>query len=239
MTSVTKSKVIGKGSKACHNCGQVKSYSKFYVRSGYGTSENPATMDGHFVSECIACMKERGKKPNRLEPWISRVKSEQIAIEYFMSKGIWATTGKMTNAPDVDLALWGVVWCECKFGVLQSRGYKQSCTFNFTPAQQERGLLAHIILLIVDHLTHKTYHLFPADDPVFYKDDGISLKSGVVYTIGKREIETRGRGYKHQLTDPIMNAAQDNVNLVWQWMQLLQRSLCEGERPEYGEPFAR
>ena len=240
MTSISKSKVIGNGEKQCNGkCGKIKPYSQFYVRPTFGTLEKPATEDGHFISECIVCMRERGKNPSRLEPWISRVKSEQIAIDYFMAKGIWATTGKMTNAPDVDLALWGVVWCECKLGVIQHRGYKQYCSFNFTPTQQKRGILAHIVLLIVDRPTGMTYHLFPANDSVFYKNDGVSLKSGVMYTVGKRHIETRGKGYHHQLTQPMMDSAQDNIGLVWLWMKKLQEALCDGERPTYGQPFAR
>lgn len=240
MASIRNPKVIGNGEKKCGGeCGKIKPYSQFYTRPTFGTPEKPATEDGHFITECIACMRKRGKQPKRLEPWISRVKHEQLAIDYFMANGVWATTGKMTNAPDVDLALFGLVWCECKLSSFSKRGHKQSCTFNFTPTQQERGLLAHVVMLMVDRPTGMTYHLFSADDPVFYKDDGVSLKSAIVYTAGKRKISTRGRGYNHQLTEPIMQSAQDNVGLVWRWMKRLQQALCDGERPTYGKPFGR
>src|SRR5690606_19055212 len=103
------------------------------VRPTYGTLKKPAVEPGHLVSECVTCMRERGKSPKLLEPWRSRVKSEQIAIDYFMSKGIWATTGKMTNAPDVDLVLWGAVWCEVKHAHIKHRGRSFAGTFTVTP----------------------------------------------------------------------------------------------------------
>lgn len=238
MARIAKPKVIGKGEKICNGCGKLKPFTDFYTRPTHGTLAKPAVEPGHFISECIECMRTRGNEPRRLEPWISAVKSEQLAIDYFMSNGIWATTGKMTNSPDVDLTLWGAVWCEVKHAHMKSRGYTKTCTFSVTPSQQERGFLAHIVLLICEYPdSRKTFHLFNADHPAFYKDDGKSLKTAFTFTVGKRTPSTRGKGYKHQLTQQVMDSAQDDIGLVWAWLKRLQQTLADGVKPEYGKPF--
>ena len=240
MKRIASAKVIGKGEKPCNGCHQVKPFAEFYVRPTFGTLDKPAVEPGHLVSECIACMKERGKTPKRLEPWESRVPTEQIAIDYLTSKGIWTTTGKMTNAPDVDLACLGAVWVEVKHCHVRHRGYTSTFMFNMTPSQQKRGFLAHVVMLICEYDDGRlTYHLLPASHPVFYKNDGKSMKSAVSHTVGKRKASTRGKGYKHQITQQLMDEWQDDVGLIWSWMVRIREALVAGEKPEYGKPFAK
>lgn len=238
MARIAKPKVIGKGERICNSCKQMKPFGEFYVRPTYGTLKKPAVEPGHFVSECIVCMRERGKQNFRLPPWESRVETEQAAIDYLMSRGIWTTVGKMTSAPDVDLACYGAVWVEVKHALAKGRGYKKTFTFNFTPSQRERGLLAHVVLLICEYPDgRRTFHLLNASHPAFYKDDGETLKTAAVFSIGRREPSKRGKGYKHQLTQQIMDAAQDDTGLIWGWMKRLQQTLIDGIKPEYGKPF--
>lgn len=237
MNTIAKEKVIGKGSKPCNRCGIVKDYSEFYTRPTFGTPEKPAVLDGHFVTECKACMRERSNNQKRLPPWESQVKSEQLAIDYLMSKGIWATTGKMTSAPDVDVAIFGLIWMEVKHARFDNKGSRGDFVFVTTPPQQARGFLGHVVMLICEYPDGRlTHHIFDALDPVFYRDDG-ALKSGFTFVPGKLAPAPQGRNYKHQLTQPIMDAAQDDTKIIVEWLTTLRRLLASGVKPEYGKVF--
>lgn len=240
MASIPVPKVIGNGSKQCKNkeCGKIKPFSEFYVRSGYGTLEHPALLPGHFVTECIDCMKERGKKPKPKEPWVSLVESENIAIEAFMAHGVGAVTGKSANAPDFDLMLWGWIGAEVKHATVQNkRGESQSFTFNTTPKQQERGFLAHIVVLICEWPDgHMTFHLFDAKEPYFYRPDG-RVKSGLTFTPDIYRKGPSGRVGHHALTQAVMDAHKDKWSLVGQYLLKLSNQLRNGARPVYGKPL--
>lgn len=240
MASIAASKVIGKGAKRCSGeCGKIKPYSEFYVRSGYGTLDNPAILDGHFVSECIACMKKRSQDQTRIVPWESHVIAEQLAIIALQQAGIWAQTGKATSAPDVDVVAWGSVWIEVKHAKLRRKGNKQTFSFVTTPAQQERGFLAHVVMLICEYPEARfTYHLFHADNPIFHKANG-TVKSGFTYSLGRMSAVAKGRGTKDQLTLPIMNESQNDWSIIELHRQWIADDLKDGEIPEYGRPFAR
>lgn len=236
MNTLAKEKVIGKGSKTCKRCGIVKDFTEFYTRPNYGTPEKPALLEGHFITECKGCMRERGNTQVRLPPWESQVKTEQLAIDYLMSKGIWATTGKMTSAPDVDVAIFGMIWCEVKHAKFGNKG-RGDFTFVTTPSQQSRGFLGHVVMLICEYPDGRyTYHIFDAQNPCFYRDDG-TLKAGFTFVPGKLEPAPQGRNYKHQLTQPIMNEAQDNVAIIVEWVTKLRHLLASGVKPEYGKVF--
>lgn len=238
MATVAAAKVIGNGSKECNGCHRVKHYTAFYVRSGYGTSKNPAIMDGHFVTECKACMKVRASKQVRCAPWESTVRSEELAITVLMKQGFWATTGKATQAPDVDVCV-GPVWVEVKHAKLDDMRSTPRFSFVATPAQQKRGYLAHVIMLICEYPDGRiTYHLFDWDAPFFYFED-MRPKSGYTFTPGKLEASKQGRGNEYQLTQPVMDAAEDDWQLVHDWQKRISEALLHGERPTYGKPFAR
>ena len=226
-------KVIGEGARKCNACGKVLPFSAFYVRSGYGTQDAPAIEPGHFTTECKACMKQRSKGQLRLPPWETLVKSEELAIKALMEHGIWAQTGKATQAPDVDVVAFSAVWIECKHAVLTRRGFK----FSVTPKQQERGYMGHIVMLICEWPGQRyTHHLFDADAPYFYHEDG-RAKTGFVFVPGKRKATTRGRGNQWQLTQPVMDAAQDQYELIWSYLAHIRQALLDGRRPEYGKVF--
>lgn len=146
-------------SKACARCKSVKSFDEFYLRPAYKNFDNPPTLPGHTVSECKACMKERGTK--RIHPTVPRAKTEQLAIDYLKQRGIWAAPGKSVHAADVDVVAFGCVWIEVKYAKLERGFFK----FNSTPTQMKRGYRAHIVMVICDYGDEKTYHLFRATTP--------------------------------------------------------------------------
>lgn len=232
MQSILEKTLIGQGVKPCNRCEQVLPFSAYYRRSGYGTEHRPAIMPGHFNSECKACMKIRSQGQLRRSPWESAVVSEQMAIDYLMSHGIWAQTGKATSAPDVDVVAWGAVWIEVK----RARLRRGVFMFRTTPAQQDRGFLAHVILLVCDQGEDTTYHVFSPSSPEFYHDDG-RLKDGFTYRPGREVATNQGRGSTHQLTRSIMESAQDNVGLIWEAQKRIHQQLRDGKRPTYGVTF--
>ena len=241
MATIAVQKIIGNGSKECRRCHRVKDFSEFYVRPTYGTLGKPAIIDGHFNSECKECLKSRSVTQIRTVPWESTILSEQLAIDYLMSKGIWTQTGKATTAPDVDLVSWGCVWLEVKHSRLEMETGGRSNRFKFvcTPSQIQRSFLAHVVMLICEYNPSRlTYHLFHSDAPFFYKEDG-TLKTGITFTPDELRRSQSGRLGHNPLTQEAMDAAQDNIGLIEQWRCWIANDLSEGERPTYGKPFAR
>ena len=97
--------------------------------------------------------------------------------------------------------------------------------------------MGHIVMLICEWSEDRyTHHLFDATAPFFYHDDG-RVKSGFVFRPGKMEATARGRGNRWQLTQPVMDSAQDDYLLVWKWLAHIRQSLLDGNRPEYGKVF--
>jgi len=234
---LTNGKLVGEGARECNACKRVLPFSAFYVRSGYGTLDSPALEPGHFTAECKECMKQRSKGQLRLPPWETQVKSEELAIKALMAQGIWAQTGKATQAPDVDVVAFSAVWIECKHAVLKADRGKPKFNFTATPAQMSRGYMGHIVMLICEWPGDRyTHHLFSADAPYFYHDDG-RAKSGYGYVPNKLEASRRGVQTQHQLTQPVMDAARDDYALVWAWLAHIRQALMDGRRPEYGKVF--
>lgn len=240
MVSIAIAKITGKGEKRCNGkCGKIKPYSEFYVRSGYGTKERPALLPGHFTTECIECMRERGKKLRPKEPWISLVESENIAIEALMSHGIGAVTGKSANAPDFDVIAWGWIGIEVKYArLITTRGKSQQFTFHTTLKQRDRGLLAHVVMLICEYPGgHRTYHLFDAKAPYFYTKTH-ALKTGFTFTPDNLRKSKAGRAGHYALTQQVMDAHKDYWGIIGQYLLKLSKQFAEGVRPVYGKPLA-
>jgi len=197
-----------RGCKLPKLCSPIAADSAFYCVSGV---TNPTRL-GHYLSECKDCMKARSVVSNRLPKAESRVLSENLAIEKLKREGIWAQTGKGSSAPDVDVTAWGCVWIEVKLARLLTHRGNQSFKFTTTPKQQQRGFLADIVMLICQWNERLfTYHLFAADDQIFYTKNRI--KTGFTYTplrkysIGKERIQT-------PLTKEMMNSAQNCFELI-------------------------
>lgn len=159
----------------------------------------------------------------------------QTPINALMSNGIYAATGSECNAPYVDIVTMGAVWIEV-LTALQGSERGQAFQFVSTPRQRELGYMAHVLMLeCVWDSGAVTYHLFDAIAPPFYIDGRV--KTSVVYRPGKLEPSITGRGNQWQLTQPVMDAAQDDYNLVWTWLAHIRQALLKGKRPEYGKVF--
>lgn len=205
-------------SKSCVRCHTEKPVSEFYIRSGCKLPTDP----GHYLSECKACMKQRNQSTNPVPPTVPRAPTEILAIEYLRQHKVPALPGKAIHAVDVDVVAWGHVWIEIKFSRLESRGQIEQFTFATTPKQQQRGFLAHLVMLICDYGDKTTYHLFRANHPVFYIHDRI--KSGFTFTPGAMEAKKHGAN-RVVMTQPLMDEAQDRVALVYEVMKEIEEAL--------------
>lgn len=201
--------------KPCCGCKLDKPLTDFYVRSGVTNPSEP----GHYVSECKLCMKRRSKKNGRLDPYEPRVLTEQLAIERLLDVGIFALPGKAISAAEVDVVAWGCVWIEVKYARYESHRGVMKFKFDTTPKQQQRGFLADLVMLICDYGEELTYHLFEANHPVFYMDNGSRVKSGFTFTPGAMEAKKHGDN-RVVMTQPMMDSAQDRWDLIGQYSAL-------------------
>lgn len=205
--------------KPCVSCKQEKSFSAFYTRSGV---ENP-TEPGHYLSECIACMKARGRNQKHLDPFVPRAASEKLAMAYLWERGYPCFPGKVVQAADVDVVVFGHVWLEVKYARLKYHGNRYAYMFNATPKQQRRGFLAHVVLLMCEHpQTGVSYHLFDAKDPVFYIGDRV--KAGVEFVPGKLEAVKHGAN-RVVMTQGMMDAARDRLHLIDQHLAAVRTAI--------------
>lgn len=203
-------------SKACTSCKIDKPLSSYYIRSGI---DNP-TEPGHYVSECKACMLERSKHQTRLPATMPRAFTETLALEYLTHQGIAALPGKAVKAAHVDIVAWGHVWIEVKYSRLSDTGV---FTFNSTVSQKRNGYRAHLVLLICEYPDEqRTFHLFDADDPVFQIKG--RTKTAFTFRAGATHALKHGNN-RVVMTQPMMDAAQDRVDLVWKALYEISETL--------------
>jgi len=206
----------------CTRCKKPKDPSEFYKRPGG---------KGH-LSECKDCMKARSKEQTPLPPTQPREPTEILAIEYLRSKGVHALPGKAVKNSWCDVVAWGAIGIEIKWGHLTSSGTRIEWTFNTTHAQRERGFVGHLVMLVCDPKdgNDPTFHIFRKDDPVFYiwrrGEPGPRLKTGFTYFRGREQALKHGEN-RVVMTDAMMDAAQDNIHLVWETMAEISRGLME------------
>lgn len=211
-------------SKQCARCKQEKPLSEFYIRTPYNRNSDRPALPGDYISECKTCMRERGKHQRRITPDVSRVESENIAIEYLRSKGVYATPGKASKLTWVDVAAWGAVGIEVKHATYDQ--LLRKFTFVTTPRQQAQGFKAHVVMLICEYPDRMTYHLFPSDHPVFYIDG--RLKTGLVFSL------RQSAGSKHSrnrvvMTQSLMDEYENRIDLIWAWVIKTSEALSTGE----------
>lgn len=194
-------------SKPCANCKVDKSLSDFYVRSGIDNPSEP----GHYVSECKVCMKARSKDGRSFHPYQPRTASEKVAIDWLLVHQVSALPGKAISASNVDVVAWGCVWIEIKLARLASECGVMKYKFDTTPKQQERGFLADVVMLICDNHGQMTFHLFEANDPVFYIHDRV--KTGFTFTPGAEKARKHSNN-RVVMTQPMMDEAEDRYELI-------------------------
>lgn len=207
--------------KVCRRCKVIKPVTEFYVRSGV---QNPIEA-GHYNSECKSCLKERSKVTGTVHPTMPRVLSECLAIDALKANGIACLPGKAVHAADVDVVAWGHVKIEVKYAKLEFNRAEDNFSFVTTPKQQQRGFLAHIVMLICDYGDRLTYHLFDATDEVFYINGHV--KSGFIFTPGQME-QLKHQRTRVKLTQPIMDAHENCWNLVWKYVKQISEDLKTG-----------
>lgn len=207
-------------SKICNACGVEKPFSEFYARLEYRDPSNPPTLPGHTISHCVSCMKDHSSE--RLHRTVPRTVTEQLAIQYLSSWGIYAAPGKSVYAADVDVVAWGCVWIEVKYALLK----KGKFTFSTTPKQQKKGFRGHIVMLICDWGNNvRTYHLFDVDHAVFYIEDRV--KTGWVVTPGQM-VQLKHEATRVVMLQPMMDEAKDNLQLIGGTLEQIREALKEG-----------
>lgn len=203
----------------CPHKGVRQPLSAYYVRSGVVEPSEP----GHYLSECKACMKGRNNTLRRLPAQEPRAATEKLAITYLHQHGVHALPGKAVHAADVDVVAWGGVWLEVKHAKQQKLRGHNAFSFTTTHKQQQRGFLAHLVLLICEYPNGtRTFHLFEATDPVFYMHDRI--KSGFVFRVGSTGALKHGAS-RVVMTQAMMDAARDRLSLIPQVMRGISKGL--------------
>lgn len=210
--------------KFCNGCKQDKPVEDFYKRKNSDS----------YSSECKDCMKARSKarNPSTEDVYLPRVQSEIDAIAYLRGKGIAVAPGKAFRVPWVppftDLVAWGCVYIEVKYSALYTYHERSYFKFLASPKQIESGYTAHVVLLMCGYTRRTTYHLFSPNDPVFYiQKDGEPeprLKRMLSYYPGTTE-QSRTKTDRVVMTDAMMDAAQDNIALIWETMAAISREL--------------
>lgn len=179
------------------------------------------------LSECRACMRERVKQNHALRTPKTQPshKTEIVAISRLHQEGIPALPGKAYHANRVDILVWGCVPMEVKTSTLHATYKRPRFQFHLTPAQSQRGLLAELVMFICDYEIRKTFHILPANHPVFYING--HLKTSVIYCpdhpdAGKKFIDWV------TITDDIMKEYQDRWDLIEQARQKFSEQLRSG-----------
>jgi hypothetical protein len=185
--------------RICANCQQEKLVDEFYKRH-----------NGSPYKKCKECHKAQStqiyhqKGHDHVTP-INR--SETIVIDRLIDNNIPAFCGKMFGFKWADVVAWGCVLIECKLSSIKRRDGLFG--WSFSPIQQEQGLRAHLVVLCADYGHEVTYHLFAADNPIFYDSEG-KRKSHVAYAPNVRYQHMQ----KSPLTKEVMKAHRDNWQLV-------------------------
>ena len=154
-------KVVEKYCKACRENHPIE---EFYTHK--------STKDG-YLNHCKKYKKEQQRTyKNRIA---GQDVGETFAVQKLSSLGIYA---ERTGTPDV--TAWGCVKIEVKRADYNAD--KCCYAFNFTN-QYHSGLVADLILLIPQKGQKISFHIFPADHPVFYRivKSKRRLKSGVMF----------------------------------------------------------
>lgn len=198
--------------KICSACGETLPITSFYKRA--------SVKKASYVSECKSCMKQRSQSNHlrRLPADVPRVASEVLALEYLRGAGIPSAPGKAFRLADVDIVAWGCVWVEVKYSVLRPAP-RPRFQFAATHLQGQRGYLAHVIMLICDYGDKQSYHLFPSDHAIFYRefaDGNRKVKTAVCYIPESGGSTKRGAPSAIVPTDALMKQHENNLDLIEQ-----------------------
>lgn len=215
-------------SRVCRKCQQDKPFTEFYVRSGYGTPDNPAISPGHFSSECKSCLAIRSVN-QQLQPRRkieSVVASEALLINRLFQEGIYSLPGKALGATDVDVLAYNVVRVEAKYSkLLHERGISRF-TFDTTPKQRQRGFRASVTVLICEYAPDRhTFHVFPADHAVFFMRG--RMKHSIAFVPGQMEAIRHGSN-RVVMTQPLMDEHENRWDILEAERQVIMEHARSG-----------
>jgi hypothetical protein len=178
-------------------CGKVKPMTEFYDRLG--------GKDGKFT-KCKECMKAKSNRHPSKPKEIASKASEQDVIDLLRNQGVYAAPGKCSEWKWCDVVAWGCVRVEVK----RAKQDENGCfMFSSTPHQRKRGFTADLVVTICEWKDKTSYHVFPANHPVFY--NGGKMKQGFWYDPFP---VSRNHGRGGRMTNAIMNEHKDKWELV-------------------------
>lgn len=156
----------------CPDCCTWKDPSEFSMRKRVGAAPKPYRV-------CRKCWKIKypDKTNNKKYDDFSRPE-EQALVATLVKNGIFATRGRVTQFKRADVVAWGCVPIELKTSTVHKRG---EFRFGFTVDQINGGLQADVIVLAFVKEDAIDYHVFFANDPLFFQESG-RRKSTLVTT---------------------------------------------------------
>jgi hypothetical protein len=195
--------------RVCTSCKLPRDLSEYYPRPG----------GKYLCAECKTCMKARSKRQVPTDKKVALVPSEADVIIELHKQGIPALPGKALAQQWADVIAYGCVLIEVKSAKRHYRGCYQ---FAFTPSQRAGKLKGDLVVLVCKMDTGNTYHVFQANNPVFYGEDG-RLKTAVAWTPGAKH-----KGRFVSLNDGMMEHAQDKWDLVEDYLRRVSARLSAG-----------
>lgn len=197
--------------KICSRCKQEKPIDGFYTRSGAKHLHYPM---------CKECYRERSKEYKPLDLLKASTETERAVIEQMSFYGIPAVPGKSLWHKFADVVAWGCVMVEVKSSNQRGENY----AFAFTPQQQQRGVRGDIVVLVCKGPNEQSYHVFPADHPVFYRDG--KLKTSAFYMTNPKH--RKAERVNTPLSAQLMEQHKDAWHLVETKRIEVQRKLLAG-----------
>lgn len=199
--------------KICTRCKESKAVDEFYSRSG--------APHLHY-NVCKECFRAGAKTRRPLGKLVASTDTEHAVIQQLIQRGIPAVPGKSLAHRYADIIAWGCVMVEVKSSTLHPNDIFQ---FGFTGQQQNRGLRGDLVVLVCQYDDCNTYHVFPSDHAIFYRNG--QLKTATCYMLNPKHRKFR-QGVT-QLTDELMTQHQDAWHLVEERRLQVQRRLMAGE----------
>jgi len=193
-------------SQVCRICGEEKPLTEFYVKLNPRSKTHWKVCKPCWIDRSNTRDKQVGHTRRVSDRITPRIKADGDVINTLHSLGIWATPGKASIYPHVDVVAWGCVRVEVKSA---ARNYKGFFSFRFSARQVREGVKADLIVLVLKHDSAETFHVFPASHPVFYNESG--LRSSVAYIPRRRPGSQK---LDHWLTPQLLDEQQDAWHLI-------------------------
>jgi hypothetical protein len=201
--------------RRCTRCGNAKPADAFYRRSGTKL----------LLSECKDCMKARNKTHKHVAPDVSNVPTENDLIAVLAAQGVPAIPGKALSQKWVDVVAWGCVNIEVKSAYAKDG---RKFLFRLTAKQKANGVRGDLIVLVCKHDSGNTYHVFHADDPIFFRDG--KRRETLPYTFQARRYS--GRTRKGVPLNPLTDERMERASRAWGLIETIRLGKSAALRAE-------